>query len=58
MTLTQSGLPPEITVFERGWLSSNNILLMDSERAALVDTGYCTHAEQTLALFAQAGNVG
>ena len=47
-------LPPGLTVFERGWLSSNNILLVDSQRAALVDTGYCTHAEQTLALVAHA----
>lgn len=47
-------LPPGLTVFERGWLSSNNILLVDSQRAALVDTGYCTHADQTLALVAHA----
>ncbi len=43
-------LPPGLTVFERGWLSSNNLLFIDSERTALVDTGYCTHAAQTLAL--------
>ncbi|WHZ13167.1 MAG: MBL-fold metallo-hydrolase superfamily [Burkholderiaceae bacterium] len=44
------GLPPEITVFERGWLSANNVLLLGREQAALVDSGYCTHAAQTLAL--------
>jgi glyoxylase-like metal-dependent hydrolase (beta-lactamase superfamily II) len=43
-------LPPSIRVFERGWLSSNNILLVDEARAALVDTGYATHAAQTVAL--------
>jgi glyoxylase-like metal-dependent hydrolase (beta-lactamase superfamily II) len=37
-------------VFERGWLSSNNILFFDSDGATIVDTGYCTHAQQTLAL--------
>ncbi len=37
-------------VFERGWLSSNNILFFDDDGATLVDTGYCTHAPQTLAL--------
>ncbi|MBV8626599.1 MAG: MBL fold metallo-hydrolase, partial [Paraburkholderia sp.] len=37
-------------VFERGWLSSNNVLLIDNTSAALVDTGYATHASQTLAL--------
>lgn len=45
-----SALPESIRVFERGWLSSNNVLLVDEGRAALVDTGYATHAEQTLAL--------
>jgi len=43
-------LPPGVVVFERGWLSANNILLQGSHGAALVDSGYCTHAEQTLAL--------
>lgn len=43
-------LPPGITVFERGWLSANNILFSGSTGTALVDSGYCTHAEQTLAL--------
>ena len=36
-------------VFERGWLSSNNILF-GGEQTALVDSGYLTHAPQTLAL--------
>ena len=43
-------LPPSIQVFERGWLSSNNVLLVDDACAALVDTGYASHAPQTLAL--------
>lgn len=47
-------LPTGVTVLERGWLSCNNILLVDDQRAALVDTGYCTHAEQTLALVGSA----
>ncbi|NLP61253.1 MBL fold metallo-hydrolase [Paraburkholderia sacchari] len=45
-----AALPPSIRVFERGWLSSNNVLLVDETRAALVDTGYATHAAQTVAL--------
>jgi len=40
-------LPRGITFFERGWLSSNNVLLDDGKNAFLVDTGYCTHAKQT-----------
>ena len=44
-------LPPTMHVFERGWLSSNNILFLDDDRTAtLVDTGYVSHREQTLAL--------
>jgi glyoxylase-like metal-dependent hydrolase (beta-lactamase superfamily II) len=41
---------PELQVFERGWLSSNNVLFIGDEATALVDSGYCTHAPQTLAL--------
>lgn len=43
-------LPEGIRVFERGWLSANNILLVDDQRAVLVDSGYWTHAAQTVAL--------
>jgi glyoxylase-like metal-dependent hydrolase (beta-lactamase superfamily II) len=37
-------------VFERGWLSANNILFIGRDGTTLVDTGYVTHAPQTLAL--------
>ncbi|OYU44813.1 MAG: MBL fold metallo-hydrolase [Burkholderiales bacterium PBB4] len=43
-------LPAGVIVFERGWLSSNNILIQGEGGSALIDSGYCTHAEQTLAL--------
>ena len=39
-------------VLERGWLSSNNILFAGREQTALVDSGYATHAPQTLDLVA------
>lgn len=39
-----------VTVFERGWLSANNVLIQGQGPSALVDSGYCTHAEQTVAL--------
>lgn len=45
-----AGLPDDILVFERGWLSANNILLFDGAAATLVDTGYVSHREQTVAL--------
>jgi glyoxylase-like metal-dependent hydrolase (beta-lactamase superfamily II) len=43
-------LPPEITVLERGWLSANNILFLGQRDTAIVDTGYCSHAGQTVEL--------
>jgi glyoxylase-like metal-dependent hydrolase (beta-lactamase superfamily II) len=43
-------LPASMQVFERGWLSANNILFIGREESTLVDTGYVTHAPQTLAL--------
>lgn len=47
-------LPTTMRVLERGWLSSNNIVFIGRDRTALVDSGYLTHAPQTLALVAHA----
>ncbi len=47
-------LPPGIRVLERGWLSANNILLFDDGEATLIDSGYVTHAAQTVALVREA----
>lgn len=43
-------LPPGVTLFERGWLSSNSILVCGRDATALIDSGYSTHAPQTLTL--------
>lgn len=43
-------LPAGLHVFERGWLSANNILFTDGDETVLVDSGYCTHSPQTLSL--------
>ena len=43
-------LPSGMHVFERGWLSANNILFADGDQTVLVDSGYCTHSAQTLSL--------
>jgi glyoxylase-like metal-dependent hydrolase (beta-lactamase superfamily II) len=43
-------LPPGVLVLERGWLSSNNVLLVAPEHVDMVDSGYGSHADQTLAL--------
>jgi len=47
-------LPPQIRVLERGWLSSNNILIDDGDACTLIDSGYHAHAAQTLALLQRA----
>jgi glyoxylase-like metal-dependent hydrolase (beta-lactamase superfamily II) len=42
---------PGIEVFQRGWLSSNNVLLHgEGAGAVLVDAGHVLHADQTVAL--------
>lgn len=44
-----------VTLFERGWLSSNNMLITGSSGpSTLIDSGYCSHADQTLALVERA----
>jgi len=46
---------PGLSVFERGWLSSNNVLLHgDGSGAVLVDSSHTLHAAQTVALLRQA----
>jgi glyoxylase-like metal-dependent hydrolase (beta-lactamase superfamily II) len=45
-----ASLPAGVTVFERGWLSSNNVFFEGRDTFALVDSGYCTHSQQTIAL--------
>jgi glyoxylase-like metal-dependent hydrolase (beta-lactamase superfamily II) len=52
-----TSLPPGVSVLERGWLSSNNILLVGRDSTALIDSGYCTHSAQTL-LLVEAGLQG
>lgn len=43
-------LPAGLRVFARGWLSANGILFQGAEGTALVDSGYGSHSEQTVAL--------
>lgn len=47
-------LPASMQLIERGWLSANNILLYDGPQATLIDSGYVTHADQTVALLREA----
>jgi glyoxylase-like metal-dependent hydrolase (beta-lactamase superfamily II) len=48
--MTAKSSLPSYTVLERGWLSSNNVLFPFGRRTAVVDTGYSSHADQTLFL--------
>lgn len=48
------GLPEGVRVFERGWLSANNILLRGDGPTALVDSGYFSHSPLTTSLVRQA----
>ncbi len=41
-------------MFERGWLSANQVVGLSEASASVVDTGYCSHAGQTVALVEQA----
>ena len=51
MSAASAVVPSTMRVLERGWVSSNNVVLFDADHSAtLVDTGYVTHSEQTLQL--------
>ena len=54
--MTQRLQIPGLHVFERGWLSANNILLTDDDSATLIDSAYVTHEAQTVALVQNALN--
>lgn len=57
MPMSLSPALQDITILERGWLSSNNVLLHGSssgEGAVLVDSGHVLHAGQTVSLVSRA----
>ena len=41
-------LPPSVRVIRRGWLNCNQVVLRAPGDNVLIDSGYCTHREQTL----------
>ncbi len=41
-------LPTGVQVIERGWLSANMVIASGRHNTAVVDSGYCSHAEQTV----------
>jgi glyoxylase-like metal-dependent hydrolase (beta-lactamase superfamily II) len=56
--MTPIALPPQVHVFVRDWLSSNNVVLRSRDGHVLVDTGYGRHAPLTLALLASERGIG
>jgi glyoxylase-like metal-dependent hydrolase (beta-lactamase superfamily II) len=48
--MTEHLLPLGVQVIERGWLSANMVLAIGHHNTAVIDSGYCTHAVQTLGL--------
>ena len=51
-------LPPQLHVFVRDWLSSNNVLLKSRDGHVLIDSGYVRHAPLTMALLATPAGIG
>ena len=53
-------LPPGMAVIQRGWLNANHVLFRENDHdgAVLIDSGYVTHADATLALLRQADALG
>ena len=51
-------LPPTLRVVVRDWLNANNIVLLQHGHNVLVDTGYVSHALQTLALLRRPEHLG
>lgn len=47
-------LPPPVRVIVRGWLNCNQVVLRSPGDNVLIDSGYCTHREETLELVAGA----
>ncbi len=41
-------LPPSLRVIVRGWLNCNQVVMLAPRDNLLIDSGYCTHREQTL----------
>jgi glyoxylase-like metal-dependent hydrolase (beta-lactamase superfamily II) len=47
-----TALPASIRVLVRGWLNANSIVLLHPGDNVVIDSGYCTHREQTLEMLA------
>ncbi|PWT72525.1 MAG: hypothetical protein C5B46_06690 [Proteobacteria bacterium] len=51
-------LPTTVRVIIRDWLNANNIVLLGQDDNVLIDTGYVSHARETLALLRRSEHLG
>ena len=58
MSAASTHLPPQVHVFVRDWLSSNQVLLKGRDGNVLIDSGYARHVPLTLALLATRQGLG
>ncbi|MEO7851511.1 MAG: MBL fold metallo-hydrolase, partial [Rubrivivax sp.] len=56
--MNSHGLPPQMHVFVRDWLSANNIVLRSPHGHTLIDSGYGKYNALTLALVESTRGVG
>jgi glyoxylase-like metal-dependent hydrolase (beta-lactamase superfamily II) len=56
--MTASALPATVRVIVRDWLNANNVVLLQPGHNVIVDTGYVSHAHETLALLRQPEHLG
>jgi glyoxylase-like metal-dependent hydrolase (beta-lactamase superfamily II) len=52
--MSSLSLPPGIEIYERGWLSANNIFHFSESDVSIVDTGYYAHSKMTLDIVSNA----
>jgi glyoxylase-like metal-dependent hydrolase (beta-lactamase superfamily II) len=56
--MEQFRLPDSVRVIVRDWLNANNVVLLQPGHNVVVDTGYVSHAHQTLALLRRPEHLG
>jgi glyoxylase-like metal-dependent hydrolase (beta-lactamase superfamily II) len=56
--MTAIGLPPSVRVIVRDWLSANHVVLRSPRGHVVIDTGYVSTVELTLALLASPAALG
>lgn len=53
-----AGPPADVCFLRRGWLSANHLLLLEADRAWLIDSGHALHAQKTLTFLEESTSLG